>query len=180
MSHATRIRQIGWLVVLAACIAAFLALTFRVNAVKSEVRLIERQIIAAERSKLMLETEFQTRASQHQLAAWNQVEFGYSAPRADQYVEHERQLAALGTPRGLGAPQPIRVAKADTGSVEDDSLFGDWMSDDEPSEDGRAESGRALAVAMAESQSAERLASSLAQRLARPASASVAMAEAAR
>ena len=175
MSHATRIRQIGWLVVLAACVAAFLALTFRVNAVKSEVRLIERQIIAAERSKLMLETEFQTRASQHQLAAWNQVEFGYSAPRADQYVEHERQLAALGTPRGLGAPQPIRVAKADTGPVEDDSLFGDWMSDDEPSE-----AGQALVVAVAESQPAERLASSLAQRLARPASASVAMAEAAR
>ncbi|QZD90139.1 hypothetical protein K3148_01660 [Qipengyuania aurantiaca] len=175
MSHATRIRQIGWLVVLAACVAAFLALTFRVNAVKSEVRLIERQIIAAERSKLMLETEFQTRASQHQLAAWNQVEFGYKAPRADQYVEHERQLAALGTPRGLGAPQPIRVAKADTGPVEEDSLFGDWMNDDKPSE-----GGRALAVAVAESQPAERLASSLAQRLARPANASVAMAEAAR
>ncbi|EDL48677.1 hypothetical protein [Erythrobacter sp. SD-21] len=175
MSRTSRVRQIGWLLLLGACVALFLALTFQVNAVKSDVRLIERQIIAAERSKLMLETEFQTRASQQQLAAWNQVEFGYNAPRADQYVEHERQLAALGTPRGLGAPQPIRVAKADTGPVEDDSLFGDWMSDDEPSE-----GGQALAVAVVESQPAERLATSLAQRLARPASASVAMAEAAR
>ena len=172
MSRSSRIRQIGWLLVLGACIAVFLALTFKVNAVKSEVRLIERQIIAAEKSKLMLETEFQTRASQQQLAAWNQVEFGYNAPRADQYVEHERQLAALGTPRGLDAPQPIRVARADVDAPEDDSLFGDWLDDED------ADEGEGLALAVVEpSRPAERLASSLAQRLARPASASVAVAE---
>lgn len=169
MVQVSRIRQIGWLLVLGMCLAAFLALTFRVNAVKSEVRLVERQIIAAEQSKLMLETEFQTRASQAQLAAWNQVEFGYSAPRADQYVEHERQLAVLGTPRGMGAPQPIRVAKADTGPVEDDSIFGDWLDDD----DGERAT---VAVARAE-QPTRQLATSLAQRLARPAAVSVAVAE---
>lgn len=169
MAQTSRIRQIGWLLVLGACVAAFLALTFKVNAVKSDVRLVERQIIAAERSKLMLETEFQTRASQHQLAAWNQVEFGYSAPRADQYVEHERQLAALGTPRGLGAPQPIRFAKADTEPVEEESLFGDWLDED----DGE---GVALAVAGADEPS-RRFATSLAQRLASPAVVTVAAAE---
>ncbi|MBX7527449.1 hypothetical protein [Qipengyuania vesicularis] len=172
MAQVSRIRQIGWLLVLGVCFAAFLALTFRVNAVKSEVRLIERQIIAAEKSKLMLETEFQTRASQHQLAAWNQVEFGYNAPRPDQYVEHERQLASLGTPRGLHSPQPIRVAKADLGPIEDDSLFGDWLDDDK---------GEGVTVAAAMPQGPTRsLASSLAQRLARPATTSVAIAEAGR
>ena len=169
MARTARIRQIGWLVVLGLSLAVFLALTFKVNAVKSEVRLIERQIIAAERSKLMLETEFQTRASQHQLAAWNEVEFGYRAPRADQYVEHERQLAFLGTPRGSDAPQMIRVAKAEMKPSEEEGIFDGWLEDE------RAD-GVQVAVARAEVPSG-RLATSLAQRLARPAATTVALAE---
>ncbi len=101
MVGGSRIRQIGWALVLAVYFALLLALTFKVNAVKSDVRLAERQIIAAQRAKLMLETEFETRASQQQLSDWNAVEFGYAAPRADQYLESERQLAALGSPRGI-------------------------------------------------------------------------------
>ena len=109
----SRIRQIGWFAVLAACVALFALLSFQVQTVRSEVLLAERQIIALERETLMLETEFQTRASQRQLAEWNTVEFGYRAPRADQYMDNERQLASLGVPAGPNAPQPIRVARAD-------------------------------------------------------------------
>ena len=47
MVGGSRIRQIGWALVLAVCFALLLALTFKVNAVKSDVRLAERQIIAA-------------------------------------------------------------------------------------------------------------------------------------
>ena len=108
----SRLRQIGWAVALSICVTGFVALTFRVNAVKSEVRLAEREIIALEREKLLLETEFQTRANQQQLANWNRVEFGYAAPKAEQYLESERQLADLGMPRGANAPDPIRVARA--------------------------------------------------------------------
>ena len=64
MVGGSRIRQIGWALVLAICFALLLALTFKVNAVKSDVRLAERRIIAAQQAKLMLETEFETRASQ--------------------------------------------------------------------------------------------------------------------
>ena len=64
---------------------------------------------------LILETEFETRASQEQLASWNRVEFGYAAPTASQFVENERQLAKFGTPRAAGAPAPIRVASLDQG-----------------------------------------------------------------
>ncbi len=108
----SRLRQIGWALALVICMVAFLALTLKVNTVKSEVRLAERDIIALERDKMLLETEFETRASQQQLAQWNAVEFGYQAPTADQYLENERQLASLGQPRGLDAPLPIRVAYA--------------------------------------------------------------------
>lgn len=112
MVPGSRLRQIGWAVVLASCFALFAALTVRVNTVKSEVALAERQIIALEREKLVLETEFQARASQQQLGDWNRVEYGYLTPAADQYLENERQLASLGIERGIGAPEPIRVARA--------------------------------------------------------------------
>ena len=170
MFQSSRVRQIGWLLALGACLAALLALTFKVNAVKSEVRLVERQIIAAEHSKLMLETEFQTRASQHQLAAWNQVEFGYSAPRADQYIEQERQLAALGTPRGINAPQPIRVAmlRPVSQGENEESIFGDWLGEEEQP------------PAVARREAANGLATTLAQRLSQPTKASLASAEVAR
>ena len=108
----SRMRSIGWAVILAVCGALTLALTFRVNAVKSQVRLTERQIVRVEQDKSLLETEFETRANQQQLTALNQVEFGYQAPTAQQYLENERQLASLSKPRSVDAPEPIMVASA--------------------------------------------------------------------
>lgn len=121
MRPGSRLRQIGWFVALAICVTLFLALTFRVNAVKSDVRLAEREIIALEREKMLLETEFETRANQQQLTNLNRVEFGYGAPDASQYLENERQLAQLGTPRRVDAPDPIRVARAPV--ERDEGLF---------------------------------------------------------
>lgn len=108
-----RIHTIGWGMSLVICLALTLALTFRVNAVKSQVRLAERQIAQLKQEKLFLETEFETRASQQQLKAFNDVDFGYQAPTVGQYLESERQLAAFGKPRSPDAPDPIRVASAD-------------------------------------------------------------------
>lgn len=105
-----RVRSIGWAFVLVVCFAATMALTFRVNAVKSEAQLAQRRIVALEQDIQFLETEFETRSNQQQLKLLNDVEFGYEAPRAEQYIEGERQLARLGKPRGPNAPAPIRVA----------------------------------------------------------------------
>ncbi len=105
-----RVRSIGWAFVLTVCFALTMALTMRVNAVKSQVRLAERQIVALKREKLFLETEFEARANQQQLKALNDVEFGYQAPSAAQYIEGERQLVAYAKARAPGAPKPIRVA----------------------------------------------------------------------
>jgi len=106
-------QSIGWALVLAVCFALTVALTFRVNAVRSQVRLTERKIAALQAENGMLETEFETRGNQQQLTALNEVEFGYQAPTPGQYLESERQLAALGKPRGPDAPPMIRVAAAD-------------------------------------------------------------------
>jgi hypothetical protein len=107
-----RIHSIGWAVILTVCVAMTMALTMRVNAVKSQVSLAERKIVSLRREKLLLETEYQTRANQQQLSILNEVEFGYKAPTPGQYLEGERQLAVLGKPRAPGAPAPIRVAHA--------------------------------------------------------------------
>ncbi len=119
----SRARSIGWAVVLSLCFGLTLALTFRVNAVKSQVRLTERKIVALQLEKRLLETEFQTRANQQQLRALNEVEFGYEAPTAGQYLESERQLAMLGKPRAADAPEMIRVARADPVQESGDSLL---------------------------------------------------------
>lgn len=103
-----RMRSIGWAAVLLTCLAFTVVLTFKVNAVKSQVRLAERQILAVKQDKLLLETEFETRANQQQLRALNEVEFGYQAPAAGQYLESERQLAELSKPRAVDAPSPSK------------------------------------------------------------------------
>lgn len=123
----SRLRQASWAATLSVALGLFLALTFHVNAIKSQVRLAERRIVSLEREKLLLETEFQSRASQRQLAEWNAVDFGYVAPRAGQFLESETELASLGTPLRADAPQPIRIARA-APPVEDDSALADWVS----------------------------------------------------
>jgi hypothetical protein len=106
------LRGIGWAALLGLCCAALFGLSLKVNALKAEVRQTENRILALRRETLYLETEYETRANQQQLAAWNAVDFGYQAPTAGQFFENERQLAALGKPAGPGAPTPIRVAAA--------------------------------------------------------------------
>ncbi|MEO6716381.1 MAG: hypothetical protein ABIM50_03930 [Novosphingobium sp.] len=107
-----RVRSIGWMFVLMVCLGLTLVLMVRVNAMKSQVRLAERQLVALKREKVFLETEFETRSNQQQLRALNDVEFGYSAPTAGQYLSGERQLASLGKAAAPDAPAPIRVASA--------------------------------------------------------------------
>lgn len=113
MISSSQARSWGWMAVLALCAGLVVILSFKVHAVRSEVLLAERQLIALERETLLLETEFETRASQRQLAEWNNVEFGYGAPRAGQFLDGERQLASLGQRLGPDAPSPIRLARAD-------------------------------------------------------------------
>ncbi|WP_228243056.1 hypothetical protein [Porphyrobacter sp. GA68] len=141
----------GQTIILIVAGALFLALTLRVNAVRSEVHHLERQIVAVEHQRLLLETEFETRASQRQLSTWNEVEFGFQAPKGDQFVEGERQLASYGVPAGHGAPRQIRLAggtpaPASQGALADLAR----VLDSEPVERGRLEFGRALAVLSAD------------------------------
>lgn len=113
ISTTSRLRSVGWVVLLGLCLALVVALAFRVNALRSQIHHAEARIVALKQEKMYLETEFETRSNQQQLKAWNDVEFGYAAPNASQYLEGERQLAALSVPATPDAPAPIRVASVD-------------------------------------------------------------------
>lgn len=113
IGSANRLRSVGWLALLGLCIGLVLVLAFRVNALRSQIHRAEARIVALKQEKLYLETEFETRSNQQQLKVWNDVEFGYAAPVAGQYLEGERQLAALSVPATPDAPAPIRVASVD-------------------------------------------------------------------
>ncbi|MBB4615256.1 hypothetical protein [Novosphingobium taihuense] len=113
ITTASRLRSIGWLVLLGLCLALVMVLAFRVNALRSQIHHAEARIVALKQEKMYLETEFETRSNQQQLKTWNDVEFGYTAPNASQYLEGERQLAELSLPSRPDAPAPIRVASVD-------------------------------------------------------------------
>lgn len=113
ISTTSRLRSVGWIALLGVCLALVVALAFRVNALRSQIHHAEARIVALKQEKMYLETEFETRSNQQQLKAWNDVEFGYAAPNASQYLEGERQLAQLSMPATPDAPAPIRVASVD-------------------------------------------------------------------
>ncbi len=110
MTRQSRLRRMGWFAALALCTLLYGALHLKVHAVRSEVVTAERRLVSLENARTLLETEFETRASQERLASWNRVEFGYVAPGASQFVASERELAEFGAPRSADAPAPIRVA----------------------------------------------------------------------
>lgn len=118
-----RVRSIGWISMLVVCGAMTIGLTLRVNAVKSQVHDTEKRIVWVKQDIEFLETEFQTRSNQQALRQLNDLEFGYKAPMAGQYIEGERQLAALGMPAAPGAPQPIRYANAEVPETDGGSLL---------------------------------------------------------
>lgn len=115
MTPQARIRRIGWFAALGVCLALYTVLHLKVNAVHSEVVRAEREIVRLEEQNLLLETEFLTRSSQVQLAAWNRVDFGFEAPRAEQFLDSPMALASFGSPRTGDAPEPIMLAGMTSG-----------------------------------------------------------------
>ena len=142
MTPQAQFRRMGWIALLALLTGMYLMLHFQVQAVHSDVVRAERRIVALEQEKLLLATELETRANQTQLAAWNQVDFGYVAPTAGQFLDGKRQLASLGAEALLPGSSPVRLARADVEERSAPSL-GEAHAD----EANRGVAGRVLAVA---------------------------------
>lgn len=101
---ARRVQAIGSIMFVFLVAISLYPLSLSVAKLRSDIETTEADIVATRERLAYLETEFDTRANMRQLVQWNEVEFGFVAPRAEQFVEGERALAALGAgPRPLPA-----------------------------------------------------------------------------
>ncbi|MDM7927421.1 hypothetical protein [Blastomonas fulva] len=104
-----RLKTIGWIALIFIVAIALYPLSLSVATLRSDLTRTEREILRTRAELRYLETEFATRASLSQLAMWNDLEYGYEAPSAAQYLDGERELANLGDEmRELD--KPVRVA----------------------------------------------------------------------
>ncbi|GGY93985.1 hypothetical protein [Novosphingobium colocasiae] len=162
-----RVYSIGWATILLVCFVLTVALTLRVNAVKSQVHQADKRIVAVQQDIAFLETEFQTRSNQQQLKLLNDVEFGYGAPTAEQYLEGERQLLALGKAVGPNAPAPLLYAHDDGSAAPEKDTGNSLLAMVSPVTGASAAAATVNGPEAAERRKLARDAANLSQRLAR-------------
>jgi hypothetical protein len=104
-----RLKTIGWIALIFIVAIALYPLSLSVATLRSDLTRTEREIQRTRAELRYLETEFATRASLTQLAMWNDLEYGYEAPSAAQYLDGERELANLDD-KERQLDKPVRVA----------------------------------------------------------------------
>ena len=102
---ARRLRPIGWVAGVAGAALAFYLVSLQVASERTHLESIERKIALTQRQIRHLETEFSARASLRQLEAYNRDVLALSAPKVDQYLTSEVQLASYVPGEGV-TPAP--------------------------------------------------------------------------
>lgn len=100
---AQRFRALGWVAGIASAATCLYLTSLQVAAERAKLDATEAQIIAAKRDMRQLQTELGTRASLRQLEKWNGEVLALTAPRAEQYLHSEAELASVGV-RELRGP----------------------------------------------------------------------------
>lgn len=113
---AQRMRPIGWVAGVAGAALSFYLVSLQVASTRGALESAERKIAVTERQIRHLETEFSARASLRQLEAYNQEVLALAAPKAEQYLTNEVQLASYSPAEGgdIGKPAaPVALASAE-------------------------------------------------------------------
>jgi hypothetical protein len=106
-----KLKNFGWIALLSVIAVLLYPLSLNVGALHSKLVDTDRKIMETKREISFLQAELRTRANMQQLAEWNDVLYGYSAPTADQFIDGERALAGLD---GAGPDvKPVMVAVSD-------------------------------------------------------------------
>jgi hypothetical protein len=92
-----RFRSLGWVAGVATAATCLYMVSLQVAAERGKLESVERQIATAQRDMRQLQTELGTRASLRQLEKWNGDVLALSAPKAQQFLKSETQLASLGS-----------------------------------------------------------------------------------
>ncbi len=123
-----RLKNLGWVALVFVVLISLYPLSLSVGALRSNLESTEREIVEVKEELRYLETEFATRASLQQLEQWNQLEYGYEAPTAGQFLDGERALANLGQGRDA-IKKPVRVAALTIDGVDPAGIIGSPFGD---------------------------------------------------
>jgi hypothetical protein len=92
-----RFRPLGWAAGVATAATCLYLVSLQVAAERGKLEAVEHQIATAQRDMRQLQTELGTRASLRQLEKWNGDVLALSAPKAQQFLHSDTQLASLGS-----------------------------------------------------------------------------------
>jgi hypothetical protein len=112
---AQRMRPIGWVAGVACAALSFYLVSLQVASERTALESVERKIAVTQRQIRHLETEFSARASLRQLEAYNRAILALGAPKAEQYLTDEVQLASYSPAEGgdIGKPAAVALARAE-------------------------------------------------------------------
>jgi len=105
-------RPIGWVAGVAAAALSFYLVSLQVASERAALESTNRKIEITQRQIRHLETEFSARASLRQLEAYNNEVLALAAPKVDQYLTSEVQLASYVPGDGLPQAQAPKTALA--------------------------------------------------------------------
>ena len=123
-----RLKNLGWVALVFIVIISLYPLSLSVGALRSNLERTETDIVKVKKELRYLETEFATRASMQQLEQWNHLEYGYTSPTADQFLEGERALANVGNGHE-GIKKPVRVAALTIDGMDPAGIIGSPYGD---------------------------------------------------
>ena len=105
-----RLRKLGWPMLFGVCGLTIHVMGLYVAPLRTELRSVEKNIQERKGQIAYLEAEMSARASLDRLNLYNQMLYGYEAPRPDQYLNGEQALASLGGKAVNGEPVMTAIA----------------------------------------------------------------------
>jgi len=106
-------KSVAWVAAIGAAALICYIFSMQVAAERASLAELEAQIRRTEQSIRTLKTELGTRGRVHQLQHWSSADFGFTSPKAGQFVADEVTLASFDMPAepAVGAG-PVRMASA--------------------------------------------------------------------
>lgn len=118
-----RLQNIGWMALVFMIAILLYPLSLNVGVLHSRLVSMDARILETKREISFLQAELRTRASMAQLEDWNNLLYGYQPPTAEQFLDSETQLAALGR---IGREmKPVMVAVSQVDSTAPAGVVGD-------------------------------------------------------
>ncbi len=115
-----RLSKMGWPMAIGLCLLCIHMLGLYVAPMRTELRETEKEIRERKSQIAYLEAEISARASLDRLNLYNEMLYGYSAPRPDQYLNGEQALASL----GAGGPKARAVMASVAETTDEAPLAG--------------------------------------------------------